>query len=834
MGNNEQLLELIQTAKSADPVDQVDIIIDSFSQAKSLIDPAEDPGKWSAMHIPFAECLSHSRPDEALQSFAQALAYFSEKNNAEFWRYIHGCMGEILFFRSAKDNDAIEKAIEHLEIAVKTQDDFAKYLGMLYQIRRQGDRQFNWQRQIEYFEAALSRIDPSVNPHGWVNLNNTLADAFQAEPNADISETVEKRLIGYQDSASHLSAEDGEYWVATQIGLSECYSFRMKGDAKENKLQSKQHAEAALAACTDQTSSESYRLALQTIVQALTFEEQNLSQHVVQQARGYLFKALSLVDENTQPEAAADICRSIALLLLPLITQSDHEHLEELICFTQKGRLLLAGLRPGRELTLCRIEGEALFTAQEYERAVEPFATAMEIGLSMLSESTAIDSRLESVHNFGNVGSYLCHCYIELGKLEHAIRSLQKGKGAFWNPDNTVVDPADITALIPDNGALLMPCFTIAHGNVIVATQHTIEVINLPDFTGSHLLELQRGANHQNELGGWLMHYLTLKSDMAALGEKILALGQALYQMVWRPILTRLRELGLSSDAELVWFHDSGSDLFPMHAAWHETAGQVNWLTQDIAIRYAPSLRILRPPGELAKRTPVSSTVIVSDPNADLNTEELENSWISEFHNSDSLTILRGEQADKNTVIKYLTQATTLHFSCHAEHDIENPWHSHLKLANDEELNLEHCYHQMIDGAPSLITLSACETAIVKVTSLPNENLGFPSAFLYAGAQTVLAAMWQIDDRVAALMIGRFYAELAQDKSPARALQAAQIWLRDLTTKDLRKILGEIKKQGGPAANTASKWRSSLFSKDRTAKLFASPSYWAAFAVFGN
>ena len=73
-----------------------------------------------------------------------------------------------------------------------------------------------------------------------------------------------------------------------------------------------------------------------------------------------------------------------------------------------------------------------------------------------------------------------------------------------------------------------------------------------------------------------------------------------------------------------------------------------------------------------------------------------------------------------------------------------------------------------------LVTLSACETALGK--EVAGEGiLGLTRSFQYAGARTVLASLWRVDDRSTAELMKRFYGHYRRGESKAEALRKAQL-----------------------------------------------------------
>ena len=73
-----------------------------------------------------------------------------------------------------------------------------------------------------------------------------------------------------------------------------------------------------------------------------------------------------------------------------------------------------------------------------------------------------------------------------------------------------------------------------------------------------------------------------------------------------------------------------------------------------------------------------------------------------------------------------------------------------------------------------LVTLSACESGLGK--EMGGEGLiGLTRAFQYAGARSVLASLWKVEDKSTGELMKRFYGYLKAGKSKDEALRLAQI-----------------------------------------------------------
>jgi CHAT domain-containing protein len=72
------------------------------------------------------------------------------------------------------------------------------------------------------------------------------------------------------------------------------------------------------------------------------------------------------------------------------------------------------------------------------------------------------------------------------------------------------------------------------------------------------------------------------------------------------------------------------------------------------------------------------------------------------------------------------------------------------------------------------VTLSACGTALGREMS-GEGMIGLTRAFQYAGARTVLASLWSVDDRSTADLMARFYGRLRRGEGKDAALRGAQL-----------------------------------------------------------
>jgi CHAT domain-containing protein len=95
---------------------------------------------------------------------------------------------------------------------------------------------------------------------------------------------------------------------------------------------------------------------------------------------------------------------------------------------------------------------------------------------------------------------------------------------------------------------------------------------------------------------------------------------------------------------------------------------------------------------------------------------------------------------------------------------------------NEGILTAEEIGTQNLDGV-QLVVLSACESGLGKQAS-GEGLLGLQRSFQSAGARTVLASLWPVDDQATCALMTVFYTKLwKENKPPLEALREAQLYI---------------------------------------------------------
>lgn len=140
------------------------------------------------------------------------------------------------------------------------------------------------------------------------------------------------------------------------------------------------------------------------------------------------------------------------------------------------------------------------------------------------------------------------------------------------------------------------------------------------------------------------------------------------------------------------------------------------------------------------------------------------------------------ENASKQIFVSKAREHKIIHIGTHAESDNISPEFSRLifaKKENEDENSLYNyeIYNQNLSS--NLAILTACETG--KPTFQPGEGMiSLAHAFNYAGSESILTSLWNIDEQSSSEIIKYFYDNLTEGLAKDEALKQAK--LRYLST----------------------------------------------------
>ncbi|HSI75074.1 MAG TPA: CHAT domain-containing protein [Lunatimonas sp.] len=140
-------------------------------------------------------------------------------------------------------------------------------------------------------------------------------------------------------------------------------------------------------------------------------------------------------------------------------------------------------------------------------------------------------------------------------------------------------------------------------------------------------------------------------------------------------------------------------------------------------------------------------------------------------------------KATKQQFLSVAENASIIHLATHAKAELEDPDRAFIAFFPDEDdfrLYYDELYSLNLHEA-RLVFLSACDTHSGNILS--SEGLiSLSRAFAYAGCPNIVGSIWKAEDKVVAYLSHRFYKNLENGVSMAKALQLAKVeLLRDPT-----------------------------------------------------
>ena len=150
-----------------------------------------------------------------------------------------------------------------------------------------------------------------------------------------------------------------------------------------------------------------------------------------------------------------------------------------------------------------------------------------------------------------------------------------------------------------------------------------------------------------------------------------------------------------------------------------------------------------------------------------------------------NIPTLTGTEATKAEVLKQITSVALVHIAAHGRKETgeialaPNPgWKS--KVPKEEDYLLKMSDVQAVKLRARLVVLSCCHSGRGKVKA--EGVVGIARAFLSAGARSVLASLWAINDEATMEFMKSFYQQLRDGKRTSMALHHAMKSLRESET----------------------------------------------------
>ncbi|HSK86249.1 MAG TPA: CHAT domain-containing protein [Rubrobacter sp.] len=197
-----------------------------------------------------------------------------------------------------------------------------------------------------------------------------------------------------------------------------------------------------------------------------------------------------------------------------------------------------------------------------------------------------------------------------------------------------------------------------------------------------------------------------------------------------------------------------------------------SYLLERFEVSYAPSAKVYSLcQGRIPRGLEKALVLGVADPSIPAVAEETQ----AVVKHLPAADLLRDHQATVEALRLKVPGCGVLHLACHGMFRVDNPMFSSLKVG-DGWLAASDVIRLDLEGA--LVTLSACESGRNEVYA-GDELMGLTRAFLGAGATTLVASLWLVQDETTAELMENWYEHLSEGVGRATALRNAQLALKD-------------------------------------------------------
>lgn len=781
----------------------------------------------------------------------------------------------------------VERSIFHLQQSISCQQlqdcvaDPSTYIELAYSYmcRPHRDTQSNVDEAIRCATEALSMLPPEDSQHRLAALNAIGIAYSSMRYQPDHTKHVEAAIRIYQEALALSLAKNDTFWLPQILcNLGAVFLSRREGDPVQNLETAIKHFEQALCKQAGRRDDPGQAVDLlllaesylrrkvgdpsENIDRALAYFRQasEVGQTFVAPARQikrYIAEAQALLGRGRERWADALRCLEKAVSLFDT-------HWDEAVTSESRTELISEISDAGQWSALIHS------ASGNYDKALQQLETIRGI---VLRESLTIDEimfekvvepdRLRIHELQKRIARLRAEAGLSIGEarpyraiaddLHKAQNELAETLSNFRQRPGSL-QLAELLPAIPEASFFIAPVatrfggliFVIPAGVTDILAQHVIDAPELTAAVTYKILEQWIAAyndafEHPNASLETEEHGKALSSAL----EKVL---ERVGSIIMQPVIERIDALSRQAGQmkitapELVIMPTGPLSLLPLHAASYTVQGKGRTVIDDYAVSYTPSLHALK--ASVARRQKNKSSearnlLALVNPNNNLPFGEIvEIPALRQFFpDAQSNPILFGNAASKEALKVNAHGRHYLHLSCHGRFNHEDPEQAGLELAKGEWLTLREIVAELdLDGC-RWVMLSACDTGMMDISRTPEEAIGQVTAFQLAGATCVIASLWRVSDKGAAIFTRKVYEEhLVRNLSPAQAVRQAVLWLRNLSADAVGTLIGYGENGIEPSLRFAEIDDQSETPEGRPLngpRPFASPLSWAAFTTWG-
>lgn len=812
-------LQLDQLKKGTE-ANNLEIVIAGYEIASTVLTRESTPQEWAFCQMLLGNTYSRrckgdhaDNQERAIACCQNALQVYTREASPEIWAAIHNTLAVAYHDRIRGDRLenaklAIAACVAVMEVRTREADPegwagVQNNLGNIYSDYISGNKAENVEQAIACYENALLFSTPEEFPELWALTQINLASAYRNRLQGDRAENIERAIAANKEALQvYTKDEFPADWASVQMNLGNAYFHRLKGDINENLEMAIAAHQAALQIFNRDEFPRQWAKAEMNLVHPYFMLGLNAKAIVCYFQANRVFTptafpvechkagqllgdiAFELGDwtvaivgydnaieaiETSRTWATSEFRRQEileeALDIYPNLIQAciNNNQLDKAVEYVERSR---------SKRLVDLIASNDLYSNAEIPPEIQQYLQEFEQLQQQIDQERG---RNQPSNEFDN--KKLDNSRAALTAYNQKIANLEAEKLLIWQQIRRLdpvlagqirVNPLEfpsIQKLIDKPTTAILSFYTTLSDTLIF-------VIRQNEITLQSCADLGFEALHGSILQNWLGEYVNDKDSWK----------EALVGM-----LTELAEqLNLNN---LILGHLEGiSELIIVpHYALHQIPfaalpiGDNRYLGDKFLIRYAPSCQVL----EFCQQRPSLGRNLncgtIEDATGDLPCASFEGEQLAVLYSIPDNQRLKGRhQATVSNYRELVQTVQILHSSHHAQSRFDNPLESTLILG-DGCITLG----QLMTPAwrlPQLsdVFLSCCETGL-GLSEITGDILTFSTAFLSAGARSVISTLWAVDDLATALFSIFYYQEWQQGKNRPEAIRQAQVKLRSLT-----------------------------------------------------
>jgi CHAT domain-containing protein/tetratricopeptide (TPR) repeat protein len=669
-----------------------------------------------------------------------------------------------------------------------------------------------------HFLKALKVFERKKYPFKYAQVHLEIANYYSARyvRGNRRDKLRDKALDHYKQSLKIFSPdENAREWAQTHVAIAK---LLLKSVSPRNHEQAALHLDNALTALS-RPEDDLERLSVLELLGMLHFSRRSWEKAASTLAAAVELTRKLVHDSSTMVGRRSSVTNVSQLADCFAYCYYQMGHLNEALTTIESGKALLLS----ETLHLSELDSEEL-SPSERTQLTNIYKKIHQLEATEYGGMGFIEDSGELVNLRKRLNSLIDQ--IRLKRPEALQRQLTVRQMAPTVPGSALVVP-----LITPMGSAI---FVLCCNDTAVSPE---KVISLANITSRDIDKLLFGSNVAH---GWLSAYEARNEGLvqserwrSTISTVCEGLSEVLLADLWRI----LKALNVS---RIVVLSGSGLQFLPLHAAARNDQGQVRYFIDEFCVSYAPSAYALAVSNTRLRRQGLNGPVLVAG--------------ISQYKSLPPLKYVQGEveivgdilkatgaldlEVTRDKVMAQMDGTAVIHVACHgaawalAGASFRMEWSPPPVLHLwDGGLSFQDILSKDLRNA-RLVTLSACDTGMIDASLAWDEFEGLPNVFLQSGASAVVSSLWSVDDLSTALLMQHFYMNVIQERqTPAEALRAAQVWLRDSTRSALGTVCERNIKAGFSFFLDA--YTELMLGGSPLDRPYAHPYYWAAFILTG-